>query len=116
MHTRLIVFTALVTVAAGGAGVSVSAAAKGKTRTVKATDSDRWSPRSLTARKGDTIRFTWKTAAPHNVRKTSGRGSVKGGARIRSTGSATFKVPAKGTYRFICDVHPVTMKFTLRAR
>jgi plastocyanin len=114
MH-KLLVSTAVVTVAAA---VAVPAFAA-KTITVKATDSDHWSPRSIpltkNLRKGDTVKFTWRTEAPHNVRKTSGKGTVKNGNPPRRNGTATFKVPAKGTYKFICDVHPLTMKITVRA-
>lgn len=107
---RLVTTIAVITAAA-----TVAVPAFAATRTVKATESDRWSPSSLRVKKGDTVRFTWNTEAPHNVRKTSGRGSVKGGNPIRRVGKATFKVPAKGTYRFICDVHPGTMKIAVRA-
>lgn len=107
------------TVAVLGTGVAVTAVpALAATKTVKGTSKDTWSPRSLTVKKGDTVRFTWNdTGAPHNVRKTAGRGSLSRGAtRVRTTGSARFKAPAKGTYRFVCDVHASTMKFTLRVK
>jgi len=110
---KLITAAAVITT---GAVVAVPALAA-KTVRVKATESDRWSPASPKGvKKGDTVRFTWNTEAPHNVRKTSGKGTVKGGNPIRKRGTATFKVPAKGTYRFICDVHPGTMKITVRVR
>ena len=84
------------------------------TKTVKATSSDTWSPKTLKVKKGDTVRFTWNTSAPHNVRKTSGAGkALKTG--ISKKGSGSFKVPAKGTYRFVCDVHAGTMKITVKA-
>ena len=108
---RKLVTTAAVITTAAAVAVPAFAA----TKTVKATESNRWSPTSLKVRKGDTVRFTWNTEAPHNVRKTSGKGTVKGGNPIRRVGKATFKVPAKGTYKFICDVHPGTMKITVRA-
>lgn len=111
---RKLTITAAV-LATGAAGIT-AIPALAATKTVKATSTDRWSPKSLTVRKGDTVRFTWNTAAPHNVRKTSGKGTVKGGNPVRRKGTATFKVPAKGTFRFICDVHPGTMKITIRAR
>ncbi len=106
------VTAALIATVAGFAAVPALAG----TKSIKATSSDRWSKSSITVRKGDTVRFSWATGVPHNVRKTSGRGTVKNGAKIRNKGSATFKVPAKGTYKFICDVHPVTMKITVRAK
>jgi len=112
MNAKLIPTAAvLLATAAGVAAVPALAA----TKTVKATSSDRWSPKSLTAKKGDTVKWRWNTGVEHNVRKTSGKGKVSGGSTIRKNGTATFKVPAKGTYKFICDVHPETMKFTLRA-
>lgn len=108
----------LATTVALGSGLAVTAVpALAATKTVKATSKDTWSPKALTIKRGDTVRFTWSnTGAPHNVRKTSGKGTVKGGRKVTMKGSGTFKAPAKGTYRFICDVHPSTMKFTLRVR
>ncbi|MTD46830.1 hypothetical protein GKE82_21675 [Conexibacter sp. W3-3-2] len=98
---------------AAGAGV-VAIPAMAATKTVKATSANTWSPKSLSVKKGDTVRFTWSTSAPHNVRKTSGAGkALRTG--ISQKGSGSFKVPAKGTYRFVCDVHPGTMKITVKA-
>lgn len=108
---KLVTTAAVITTTA----VVVAVPAVAATKTVKATESNRWSPSSLKVRKGDTVRFIWNTEAPHNVRKTSGKGTVKGGNPIRRVGKATFRVPAKGTYKFICDVHPGTMKITVRA-
>ena len=107
---KLVTSAVVLATAAGVAAVPALAA----TKTVKATSSDRWSPSSLKVKKGDTVRFTWNTSAPHNVRKTSGKGKSLN-TKISRKGGASFKVPAKGTYKFICDVHAGTMKFTVRA-
>lgn len=90
-----------------GVGVSSSLAA---TKTVKATKDDRWSPAKLIVKAGDKVRFTWKnTGAPHNVRKTSGKGGSLTKNSVSDTGAATFTVPAKAKkgakYRLVCDVH-----------
>lgn len=108
---KLVTSAVVLATAAGVAAVPALAA----TKTVKATSSNTWSPKSLKVKKGDTVRFTWSnTGAPHNVRKTSGKGkSLKTG--ITNKGSGSFKVPAAGTYKFVCDVHPGTMKITVRA-
>ena len=81
-----------------GVGVTATTVpALAATKTVKGTSKNTWSPKTLTVKKGDTVRFTWnRTGAPHNVRKTSGRGSLKGGSKISPKGSATCRAPAKG--------------------
>ena len=106
---KLVTSAVVLATAAGVAAVPALAA----TKTVKATSSDRWSPSSVSVKKGTTVKFTWNTSAPHNVRKTSGKGAaLKTG--ISKKGSGSFKVPAKGTYKFVCDVHPGTMKITVK--
>lgn len=108
---KLVTSAVVLATAAGVAAVPALAA----TKTVRGTSADTWSPKTLKVKKGDTVRFTWNnTGAPHNVRKTSGKGkALKTG--ISNKGSASFKVPSKGTYKFVCDVHAGTMKITVRA-
>ncbi|MET9906062.1 plastocyanin/azurin family copper-binding protein [Streptomyces sp. NPDC006476] len=64
-----------------------------------------FAPRSLTVTAGDTVTWTNRDQAPHDVKTTSGPASVhspmlsKGGSW-----SHTFTTP--GTYGYLCTVHP----------
>ncbi|MBO4255138.1 cupredoxin domain-containing protein [Streptomyces griseorubiginosus] len=64
-----------------------------------------FAPRSLTITAGDTVTWTNRDQAPHDVKTTSGPASVhspmlsKGGSW-----SHTFTTP--GTYGYLCTVHP----------
>jgi plastocyanin len=98
------------------AGITATSLAA-STKTVKATSSNRWSPSTLSVKKGDKIKFSWNnTGAPHDVRKTSGSGGSLTSNKIATKGTATFSVPSsakKGKkFTFICSVHAGTMKLT----
>ncbi len=76
------------------------------TRTVR-VDDNVFEPKSLTIRKGDSVRFRWVGRAPHNVK----------GAGInianRTTGTRTVKPRRSGT--LVCTIHPgMTMKLRVR--
>jgi plastocyanin len=98
--------TALLAVAALLAAVG-AVSAFGATKTVK------WHvPTSSTVKiaKGGTVKWVWTDGAPHNVKgpgfksKTIGRKGFAYSHRFRS----------KGTFKIICQVHPTTMKTTVK--
>ncbi len=80
-------------VAVGAVAIPAFAA----TKTVK-VDDNFFSPKTITVRKGDKIRFTWVGDAPHNVK---GAGINIG---TRSSGSKTVTIRRAGTFR--CTIHP----------
>ena len=102
---------ALLAVAATAAAAAVPAYAA--TRTVKVRDNS-FGPSSLSAKKGDTIRFRWTGDNPHNVRAYKGPRKFNSGKPKRS-GSYSKRFTVKGTYKILCDVHP-GMRMTLRVR
>lgn len=70
-------------------------------------------PKVVTVKKGTTVRWKWKTKAPHNV---VGRGPARftsGSPKI--SGNFARKLTRKGTYRIACVVHP-NMKMTIKVR
>ena len=91
---------------------AVAVPALAATRTVK-VDDDFFSPKSISVRKGDSLRFRWVGKAPHNVVRSSGpRFSTIG---TRSSGTATRRLRKRGTYRLVCTIHPgMSMKVVVR--
>jgi plastocyanin len=85
---------ALIAVVAIGA-VAIPAFAATKRVNV---DDNVFSPRTLTLKKGDKIRFVWTGSAPHNVK---GAGINLG---VRRSGSRT--VPVRRGGKFVCTIHP----------
>ena len=97
---KLIVLAALVALAI--AAIPAFAA----TKTVK-VDDNFFSPKALTLKKGDKIKFVWTGDAPHNVK---GAGINIG---TRTSGTRTVTIRKAGT--FVCTIHPgMTGKIRLR--
>jgi plastocyanin len=70
-------------------------------------------PKTVTVRKNTTVRWKWKTKAPHDV---VGRGpSHFTSGSPKNHGNFSVKLRRKGTYRIVCVVHP-KMKMTIRVR
>jgi plastocyanin len=62
---------------------------------------------SLSIKKGDSVKWTWKSG-PHNVAGSSSSGGTK------VSGSYTRKFTSKGTFSFYCAPHRSIMKATVR--
>src|SRR3954454_9796417 len=69
-HMKRVLALVLVVALAGVAG-AVAIPAFGATRTVKIGDNF-FKPKSLSIKRGTTVRWTWTGSAPHNVTVTSG--------------------------------------------
>lgn len=75
-------------------------------------DATAYSPRTITARVGDTIVWVNEDLFPHTVTAKSGRWDS---GDIPSGGSWSYTVKAEGLFAYFCAYHP-TMKATLRVR
>jgi plastocyanin len=64
--------------------------------------------RSITIQRGDTVRWVWVGRAPHDVTVT--RGPVRFGSRTKTDGAYRKRLRRRGTYRYICTVHPDNMR------
>jgi plastocyanin len=98
--------TALLAVAALLAAIG-AAAAFGATKTVK------WKvPTSSTVKiaKGDSVKWVWSDGQPHNVQ---GPG-FKSKTIAKKGFTYSHKFAKKGSFKIICQVHPTTMKTTVK--
>ena len=91
------------------AGYGENALAKPKTHTV-VIEAMQFSPQVLEVSPGDTVVWVNKDAFPHNATATDR--SFQSEKEIASNGSWKFKAVKKGTFPYICTLHP-TMKASL---
>jgi plastocyanin len=84
------------------------------TRTVAVKDSY-FATRSLTVRKGTTVKWVWRgTNLPHNIVVRKGPEKFSSGAPKRS-GSFARTLRRRGAYRLRCTIHPgMEMSVTVR--
>jgi plastocyanin len=64
--------------------------------------------RSIAVQSGDTVRWVWVGEAPHNVTVT--RGPRKFRSRTKTGGAYAKRLSRRGTYRYVCTVHPDNMR------
>jgi plastocyanin len=134
--------TALAAVLAAGIAVPAASAGTGSadrsgtTEKVKVAD-DYYSPTKLTIKKNDKIKFAWLDANTntHNVTLQKGPKGVKRGCPTKGknaysdlisicnkSGSGAIgikfkkKFDKKGTYDFVCTIHPEVMTMTVRVK
>jgi plastocyanin len=93
------------------AALAVSAFAATKTVAVK---DNVFAPKSVSVRKGTTVKWVWRGDAPHNVTVTSG--PVKFHSRTQTKGTYSKKLTKKGTYKFVCTIHAPRMVMTIKVR
>ena len=70
----------------------------------------RFSPRRLRVRRGQRVRWSWNSNAPHNV---VFRGLRKR-SRTASQGRFTLRFRRRGSYRYLCTVHDFRGKIVVR--
>lgn len=77
-----------------------------------------FTPANKTIRKGTLVKFKWTGGgAPHNVTKTKGPGK-NFQSKTTSAAGVHFKkrLRKRGKYKFICTIHPSSMRLTLKVR
>jgi plastocyanin len=85
-----------------GGGLFASTVASGAT-TIRVRDNV-FSPKSASVKTGSTVTFRWAGDNPHNVKVTSG--PVRFTSKTQTSGTYKRKLSRKGTYRFVCTIHP----------
>jgi plastocyanin len=109
---KLVLSVAAAAVAAGAVALpSQGATKKPKPRQVAVKD-DRYSPTSVTIKKGTKIVWTWKGKHRHNVNEANGAWGSK--TKRKGTFSHTFK--KKGKYLVLCTIHAPDMEMTVHVK
>jgi plastocyanin len=108
------IIAVLTVLAVTGAVLAIPALAR--TRSVSVRDNV-FSPRSLTIKRNDIVRFVWRGSNPHDIRT---RSRPRGGNRVsvprKRSGTYRKRFTRRGTYRLVCTVHPPDMRITIRVR
>jgi plastocyanin len=102
---------ALVPFAIAGATLPAAASEPGAhaaaKRTVKVGDVF-FKKSRITIQSGDTVKWRWVGELPHDVTVT--KGPRKFHSKTKTSGTYSKKIRRRGTYRYICTVHPDSMK------
>jgi plastocyanin len=88
------------------------------TKTVSVAD-DFFKPTKLTIKKKNAVKFVWRKSNfdSHNVTLIKGPKGVKHSKFTSITGTSGIRFKRQfttpGTYRFICTIHPLSMRLTV---
>jgi plastocyanin len=89
------------------ATAAIAGPAQAATKTVKVGDiwfiSKAKNHGTVSAKVGDTVRWTWVGDMPHNVTVQSG--PVKFRSKTQTKGTFSKRITKAGTYKIICTVH-----------
>lgn len=96
-------------VAAGALAVPALAA----TKSVQVKD-NKFVAKSITVKKGTTVKWIWKGKAPHDVSVTKGPAKFK--SSVKTSGSFSKKLTKAGTYSIVCTIHAPDMKMTVKVK
>ena len=83
------------------------------TQAFAATTSVSWkvgSNKTVKIRKGGTVKWVWGDGSPHNVKGPGFKSKVLTGRGK----TYSHKFGSKGTFKIICQIHPTTMKTTVK--
>jgi len=83
------------------------ATASAATKRVKVGD-EYFSPKRITIQSGDTVRWNWVGSLRHNVTVT--RGPRMFHSKTQRSGHYSRAIVRRGTYRYICTIHPLSMR------
>lgn len=109
MSRRLLLPLAVVALAA-----VVAIPAWAATPTVAVKD-DFFAPKTLTIKRGQSVRFVWRGKSLHNIiASKSGRRVWSIGTRTK--GTATKRFATAGRYSLLCSIHAPRMKMTVIVR
>lgn len=120
LATAAVAGAGAISLPATGSAEPAAQAAK-KTPTIKVGD-DYFAPTDVKVKKGDKVKFKWleTNGNPHNATLTKGPKGVKKNDFTSSTGSIGIKFSPKfkkkGTYDFVCTLHPGTMQATVKVK
>lgn len=67
--------------------------------------------KTVKIKKGSTVKWVWSDGAPHNVK---GPGFGSGNPVAKKGKTYSHKFGKRGTFKVICQVHPTSMKTTVK--
>jgi plastocyanin len=98
------VLAALVLATSAGVGVASTPARSAQTRTVRIHDIG-FHPSRLVVHRGDSVR--WRFVDPEVSHNVTSRGHARfHSSPTRLTGSYSVRFKRRGTYRYVCTIHP----------
>jgi plastocyanin len=101
----------LVPFAIAAAALPATAAEPGaqaaKTKTVRVGDVF-FKKARITIQSGDTVKWRWVDELPHDVTVT--KGPRKFHSKTKTSGTYSKTIRKRGSYRYVCSVHPDDMK------
>jgi plastocyanin len=100
-------------VAAVAAAGALAVPALAATKSVQVKD-NKFVAKSITVKKGTTVKWVWKGEAPHDVAVTKGPAKFK--SSVKTSGSFSKKLTKKGTYSIVCTIHAPGMKMTIKVK
>ena len=86
----------------------VPAATTAATPTILVKD-DFFKPKSLTVKKDTKVRWVWKGSNAHNVKLTHKRTGKVVKSKFKTKGDFAYTFTRRGTWKMLCEVHPITM-------
>lgn len=116
IRTRTMTAAAVAVTAVGIAGATAwdpTAAPAAGTRTVDVKDFA-FAPKTITVRRGTTVRFVWRGKVFHDVTVVSG--PTRFASDAKRSGSYSRRLTRKGTYRLECSLHSMLMRMTIKVR
>jgi plastocyanin len=111
MKTRGIVTALVASLLVGGLAPSAHSSS-GHTVRIKGSylSSYSFAPKTLTVKRGNTVRWLWHSDAAHNVTFRS----LHRHSKTRSSGSYSLRFPKRGTFRYLCTIHGFTGKIVVK--
>jgi plastocyanin len=106
--------TAVAAVAVAVAVSAVPSLGAAKPPRLVAVKDDIFGPKSMTVKKGRTVRWVWKGKSRHNVTVVTGPKKFRSGNRKKGGWPYTFKT--RGTYRIVCTIHAPDMRMTVKVK
>jgi plastocyanin len=104
---------ALAITAAAALSATAAIPAFAATKTVSVKDNV-FSPKSITVKKNDTVKWSFVGKAPHNVVVTKGPATFR--SPVKTKGTFSKKLTRAGTYNILCTIHAPSMKMTVKVR
>lgn len=109
---KIMSFVGVIMIVLGFAGSANAAGHAKKADHIVEIKGMAFSPKNITVKAGDTIKFINMDAAPHTA--TAKDGSFKTG-RLKKGESAMVKISTAGNFSYFCKIHP-SMKASVSAK